>query len=63
MRHDWGQEYILLALRMEKAFPGLVDGHYGPPELKALVNGEQALSALDLVRAYTFTSLLLEWAQ
>ncbi len=49
--YDWGQEYVLLALRIEKAFPGFVDGYYGPAELKALVDQEAPQPAAELVRA------------
>lgn len=40
MLDAWGQEYILLALRIEKHVPGFVDSYYGPPELKAKVEAE-----------------------
>jgi hypothetical protein len=38
------REYILLALRLEPHVPGLVDGYFGPAELKAQVDMEQRRS-------------------
>ena len=35
------RDYILLALRLEQHIPGLVDGYFGPAELKARVDMEQ----------------------
>lgn len=35
------REYILLALRLDQHIPGLVDGYYGPADLKAKVDMEQ----------------------
>ena len=38
------RDYILLALRLDQRIPGLVDGYFGPAELKALVETEQLRS-------------------
>lgn len=46
----WGQEYITLALRMEKLVPGFVDGYFGPPEWKASVDREGPPAPVDLLR-------------
>lgn len=35
------RDYILLALRLEQRIPGLVDGYFGPADLKAAVDMEQ----------------------
>ena len=35
------QEYLLLGLRLDQRIPGLVDGYFGPAELKARVDTEQ----------------------
>jgi hypothetical protein len=35
------RDYLLLALRVDQHSPGLVDGYYGPADLKALVDVEQ----------------------
>lgn len=36
--------YLLLALRLDQHVPGLVDGYFGPAELKAIVDTEQLRS-------------------
>jgi hypothetical protein len=46
----WGRDYIRLALRIEKLFPGFVDGYFGPPELKAEVEAEGTPEAAALLR-------------
>lgn len=38
------RDYIALALRLDQHMPGLVDGYYGPAELKATVDTEQLRS-------------------
>ena len=38
------RDYILLALRLEQHVPGLVDGYFGPADLKAQVDMEQLRS-------------------
>ena len=38
------EDYILLALRLDQRIPGLVDGYFGPAELKARVDLEQLRS-------------------
>jgi len=38
------EEYILLGLRLDQRIPGLVDGYFGPAELKARVDMEQLRS-------------------
>ena len=35
------RDYILLALRLDQRIPGLVDGYFGPADLKAQVDMEQ----------------------
>ncbi|MEO8438200.1 MAG: DUF885 domain-containing protein [Chloroflexota bacterium] len=35
------RDYILLGLRMEQHIPGVVDGYYGPADLKAQIDMEQ----------------------
>jgi len=35
------RDYLLLALRLDQRIPGLVDGYFGPAELKARVDTEQ----------------------
>jgi hypothetical protein len=40
MPDNWGRDYLLLGLRIEKHVPGFVDGYYGPPELKSRVESE-----------------------
>ncbi len=50
MMDPWGEDYVRLGLRIEKVFPGYVDGYYGPPTLKAQVDHEPAAAPRDLVR-------------
>ena len=38
------RDYLLLALRLDQRVPGLVDGYFGPAELKAIVDTEQLRS-------------------
>jgi hypothetical protein len=38
------RDYLLLALRLDQRIPGLVDGYFGPAELKAQVDMEQGRS-------------------
>lgn len=35
------RDYLLLALRLDQRIPGLVDGYFGPAELKSVVDMEQ----------------------
>jgi hypothetical protein len=35
------RDYLLLALRLDQQIPGLVDGYFGPADLKAIVDTEQ----------------------
>jgi len=42
------RDYILLALRLDQHIPGLVDGYFGPADLKAQVDMEQLRSAARL---------------
>lgn len=51
MRDAWGEDYVRLGLRLERAVPGFVDGYFGPPDLKAEVDGEGPPVPADLVRA------------
>jgi hypothetical protein len=46
----WGQAYIELALRIERLYPGYVDGYYGPVEWPLLVKAEDEPFAPDLVK-------------
>jgi len=39
------RDYILLSLRLDQHIPGLVDGYFGPADLKAQVDMEQGRSA------------------
>ncbi len=48
---DWAREYVLLALRMEKLFPGLIDGYFGPAALREQVDGEAAPAPADVLKA------------
>ena len=38
------RDYLLLGLRLDQHIPGLVDGYFGPAELKAQVDMEQLRS-------------------
>lgn len=38
------RDYLLLALRLDQHIPGLVDGYFGPANLKAMVDTEQLRS-------------------
>lgn len=42
------RDYLLLGLRLDQRIPGLVDGYFGPAELKARVDTEQPLPAARL---------------
>jgi len=42
------RDYVLLALRLDQRIPGLVDGYFGPADLKAQVDLEQQPSAAQL---------------
>jgi hypothetical protein len=42
------REYLLLALRLDQRIPGLVDGYFGPADLKAQVDLEQPPSVARL---------------
>jgi hypothetical protein len=46
MPENWGRDYILLGLRIERHVPGFVDSYFGPPEWKALVDSEPAPRAV-----------------
>jgi hypothetical protein len=43
------RDYLLLALRLDQRIAGLVDGYFGPADLKALVDVEQLRSPVRLV--------------
>jgi hypothetical protein len=47
------REYLLVALRLDQRIPGLVDGYFGPAELKAQVDTEQLHSPARLRDAAT----------
>src|SRR5437868_13689151 len=42
------RDYLLLGLRLDQHAPGLVDGYFGPADLKAQVDLEQLRSPADL---------------
>jgi hypothetical protein len=42
------RDYLILALRLGKVMPGLVDAYFGPQDLKAQVDAESPLSAVQL---------------
>ncbi len=42
------RDYLLLALRLDQHIPGLVDGYFGPADLKAIVDTEQLRSPAGL---------------
>jgi hypothetical protein len=48
---DFGREYLLLGLRMDKLIEGFVDSYYGPPELKEKVKNEKPLSPKQLLKS------------
>ena len=48
MTQKWGEDYVTLALRVEKHFEGFVDAYCGPPELKARIDTEEKRSLDDL---------------
>ena len=39
------RDYLLLGLRLDQRIPGLVDGYFGPADLKATVDIEQPAAA------------------
>jgi hypothetical protein len=43
------RDYLLLALRIDQRNPGLVDGYFGPADLKARVDIEQLPAPTALV--------------
>ncbi len=45
----FARDYLLLALRLDARIPGLVDGFFGPAELKATVDMEQLRTPVRLV--------------
>ena len=44
------RDYLLLALRLDQHIPGLVDGYFGPADLKAQVDIEQLRPPARLAR-------------
>jgi hypothetical protein len=40
---NWGEDYVTLALRIEKYFEGFVDAYCGPPSIKNAVSKEEKL--------------------
>ncbi len=42
------RDYLLLALRLDRQIPGLVDGYFGPPALRAQVDLEEPRTAAHL---------------
>lgn len=49
--YNFGKEYLLLGLRMDKLIDGFVDAYYGPSELKELVGNEKPLSPKNLLES------------
>ena len=49
--YNFGKEYLLLGLRMDKLIDGFVDTYYGPSELKELVGNEKPLSPKNLLES------------
>lgn len=54
MNNRWLEEYLLLALRIDKVMRGLsdkpyIDYYYGPPELRERVEAEAEMPAVELV--------------
>lgn len=47
---SWGEQYLLLILRMDRHIPGYVDAYCGPPELRERVNGEAPRAAAVLLQ-------------
>ncbi len=43
----WFSDYLMLALRLDRHVPGIVDAYYGPPELKARADEEKAPMPVD----------------
>jgi len=48
---DFGQEYLLLGLRINKHVDGFVDSYYGPKELSSLVQQEEKKSPQSLLES------------
>jgi hypothetical protein len=48
--NDFGKEYLLLGLRMDKIIEGFVDSYYGPQDLKEKVENEKPASAKRLLK-------------
>lgn len=56
MSEQWLREYVLLALRINKVMQAVtdlpyVDGYYGPPEWKSMIENESVTPNSDLVRS------------
>ncbi|MFX1503484.1 MAG: hypothetical protein ACFFDH_21150, partial [Promethearchaeota archaeon] len=49
--NDYGREYLLLGLRMDKLIDGFVDSYYGPSNLKDLVENEKTFSPKQLLKS------------
>jgi len=49
--YNFGKEYLLLGLRMDKLIDGFVDAYYGPTELKELVGNEKPLPPKNLLES------------
>ena len=45
---DFARDYILLALRLERLIPGLIDAYFGPADLRAQVDAEPLPTAYRL---------------
>jgi hypothetical protein len=42
----WFSDYLLLALRLDRHIPGIVDAYYGPPDMKARAEAEGPESSI-----------------
>lgn len=49
--NNFGKEYLLLGLRMDKLIEGFVDAYYGPSELKELIGNEKPPSPKSLLES------------
>ena len=49
--YNFGKEYLLLGLRMDRLIDGFVDAYYGPSELKELVGNEKPFSPKKLLES------------
>ena len=50
--NEFAKSYICLGLRINKHIDGYVEHYYGPPELKKMVDIEEKLSPISLLKNY-----------